>query len=119
MRTKVKKLIEKHIKLIESGNVYQLFINANYMHFDDDDMRALINILENDLSIPTLRVRKKLFGELFKESLLPFKSGQIELDYHLNEVFDNVLGLSMDEIVTVINDSGLAHVDHNYMMEIL
>lgn len=119
MRTRVKKLIEKHIKLIESGNLYQLFVNANCNAFNDDDMDELINILENDLSIPTLEIRKRLFSELFEQSLSPFKAGQVELANHLNEVFYNILGLSTDEIVIIINDSNLAYVDHNYMMEIL
>lgn len=119
MRIKVKKLIEKHIKLIESGNIYQVFVNANYNAFNDDDMDELIDILENDLYIPTLELRKRLFAELFKESLSPFKSGQVELANHLNEVFYNVLGLTTDEIVDIINNGNKAYVDHNYMMEIL
>lgn len=119
MRLKVKKLIEKHIKLIESGNIYQVFVNANYNAFNDDDMDELIDILENDLYISTLEIRKRLFGEVFKESLSLFKSGQVELANHLNNLFYNILGLSTDEIVTIINDSELAYVDHNYMMEIL
>lgn len=119
MRLRVKTLIEKHIKLIESGNIYQLFINANYNAFNDDDMDELINILENDLYISTLETRKRLFAELFEESINPFLEGRISLADHLNEMFYNILGLSTDEIVDIINNGNKAYVDHNYIMEIL
>lgn len=119
MRSRVKKLIENHIKLIESGNLYQLFVNANYNAFNDDDMDELVSILENDLYIHTLEIRKKLFAELFDESITPFLEGRIGLADHLNECFYNVLSLTTDEIVDIINNGNKAYVDHNYMMEIL
>lgn len=118
MRIKVKKLIENHIKLIENENFYQLFINANYMHFDDDDMDQLIKII-NDVGYNTLDLRKGLFALIFEESITPFLEGRIGLADHLNACFDNVLGLTTDEIVDIINNGNKAHVDHNYMMEIL
>lgn len=119
MRTRVKKLIENHIKLIEDENFYQLFVNANYNAFNDDDIDELISILENDLYISTLEIRKKLFADIFDASISPFLEGRIGLADHLNECFYNVLGLTTDEIVDIINDGNKAYVDHNYMMEIL
>ena len=107
------------MKLIESWNIYQLFVNANYNAFNDDDIDELISILENDLYIPTVEIRKKLFAELFDESITPFLEGRIGLADHLNECFYNVLGLTTDEIVDIINDGNKAYIDHNYMMEIL
>ena len=119
MRIKVKKLIENHIKLIENGSILQLLQNANYMHFNDDDIDELISILENDLYIPTLEIRKKLFADIFDASISPFLEGRVGLADHLNACFDNILGLTTDEIVDIINNGNKAHVDHNYMMEIL
>ena len=119
MRIKVKKLIEKHIKLIEDENFYQLFANANYMHFDDDDMDELVDLLDNQLGFYTIEYRKELFALIFDESITPFLEGRIGLADHLNGCFDNVLSLTTDEIVDIINNGNKASVDHNYMMEIL
>ena len=119
MRTKVKKLIENHIKLIENEQFYQLFTNANYMHFTDDDMDELVDLLDNQLGISTIDYRKELFALIFDESITPFLEGRIGLADHLNACFDNVLSLTTDEIVDIINNGNKAHVEHNYMMEIL
>lgn len=118
MRIKVKKLIEKHINLIENENFYQLFMNANHMHFDDDEMDELISIIDK-IGYNTLEVRKELFASIFDESIAVFSEGRIGLADHLNECFDNMLGLTTDEIVDIINNGDKAYVDHNYMMEIL
>ena len=119
MRIKVKKLIENHIKLIENGSILQLLQNANYMHFNDDDMDELVYVLDNQLGFSTIEYRKELFALIFDESITPFLEGRIGLADHLNGCFDNVLGLTTDEIVDIINNGNKASVDHNYMMEIL
>ena len=118
MRLRVKKLIEKHVGLIENESFYQLFINANYLHFNDD-MDELIDVLDNQLGFYTLEYRKELFALMFDESITPFLEGRIGLADHLNACFDNILGLTTDEIVDIINNGNKAYVDHNYMMEIL
>lgn len=120
MRVKVKKLIEKHIKLIENENFYQLFINANYMHFNNDDMDELIDILENYLGMETLQSRIELFIELFNESITPFITGRVSLENHIEYCFDNDLQLSYEQMSDIINkNSNKAKVDKNFMMEIL
>lgn len=120
MRVKVKKLIENHIKLIESGNIYQLFINANYMHFNNDDMDNLIEILEDELKIHTLPARAELFIIMFENSITPFIDGRISLEDHVESCFDNDLQLSYEQMSDIINEnSNKAKVDKNFMMEIL
>ena len=120
MRVKVKKLIEKHIKLIEAENISLLLSNANYMHFNNDDMDELIEILENDLKIETLPARVELFISMFEDSITPFMTGKVNLDNHIEYCFDNDLHLSYEQMADIINEhSNKAKVDKNFMMEIL
>ena len=120
MRVKVKKLIEKHIKLIENGNIMQLLINANYMHFNNDDMDNLIEILEDDLKINTLPAREVLFITMLDNSITPFMTGRASLETHIEYCFDNDLQLSYEQMADIINEhSNKAKVDKNFMLEIL
>ena len=120
MRAKVEKLIEKHIGLIENENFYQLFMNANYMHFNNDDMDALIEILEDYLGMETLQYRADLFIELFEESITPFMTGRVSLENHIEYCFDNDLQLTYEQMADLINkNSNKAKVDKNFMIEIL
>ena len=120
MRIKVKNLIEKHIKLIENENFWQLFMNANCMHFNNDDMDALIDILENDLGMNTLKSRSDLFIELFEESVTPFMTGRVSLENHIEYCFENDLQLTYEQMADLINkNSNKAKVDKNFMIEIL
>ena len=120
MRYKVKKLIENHVILIENGNIIQLLMNANYMHFNNDDMDNLIEILEDDLKINTLPAREELFLSMFEDSITPFMDGQVSLENHIEYSFDNDLHLSYEQMSDIINEkSNKAKVDKNFMMEIL
>ena len=120
MRIKVKKLIENHIKLIENENFYQLFVNANYMHFNNDDMDELVSLLDNQLGISTIEYRRELFVLIFDESITPFMSGRVSLENHIEYCFDNDLHLTYEEMADLINEkSDKAKVDKNFMMEIL
>lgn len=120
MRLNVKKLIEKHIKLIEKENFYQVFTNANYQAFNDDAMNELIKIFE-DIGYNTLDIRKELFAEVLDESLTPFMSGTIDIMQHIDLVLYNRLGLDDMQIVEAVNKYATkAKVDPlNMMMEIL
>ena len=120
MKANVKKLIEKHIKLIENENFYQLFINANYQAFNDDSINQLIKIIE-DIGFDTLDIRKKLFAEVLDESITPFQSGNIDVMQHIDLVFYNKLGLDDTQIIDAVNKySTKAKVDPlTLMMEIL
>ena len=102
MNIKVKKLIEKHIKLIDNENFYQLFINANIQAFSDQSMNQLIKILE-DIGFDTLAVRKKLFAETLDESVTPFLSGTVDLMQHIDLTFFKRLGLDDNQIIDAIN----------------
>ena len=120
MRVKVKKLIENHIKLIENESIMQLLINANYMHFNNDDMDNLIEILEDELKINTLPSREELFIIMFEDSITPFITGRVSLENHIEYCFDNDLQLSYEQMSDIINkNSNKAKVDKNFMMEIL
>ena len=120
MRASVKKLIEKHIKLIENESIMQLFMNANYMHFNNDDMDNLIEILEDELKINTLPAREELFIAMFEDSITPFMTGRVSLENHIEYSFDNDLQLSYEQMSDIINkNSNKAKVDKNFMMEIL
>ena len=120
MRIKVKKLIENHIKLIENESIMQLLMNANYMHFNNDDMDELIEILEDELKINTLPARAELFIAMFEDSITPFMSGRVSLENHIEYCFDNYLHLTYEEMADLINEkSNKAKVDKNFMMEIL
>ena len=120
MRVKVKKLIENHIKLIENENIMQLLMNANYMHFNNDDMDNLIEILEDELKINTLPAREELFISMFEDSITPFMSGRVSLENHIEYCFDNDLQLSYEQMSDIINkNSHKVKVDKNFMMEIL
>ena len=120
MRVKVKKLIENHIKLIENESIMQLFMNANHMHFNNDDMDNLIEILEDELKINTLPARIELFIAMFEDSITPFMTGRVSLENHIEYSFDNDLQLSYEQMSDIINEnSKKAKVDKNFMMEIL
>ena len=120
MRVKVKKLIEDHIRLVETGNILQLLINANYRHFNNDDMDNLISILEDELKIETLPTRVELFTAMFEDSITPFMTGRVSLENHIEYCFDNHLQLSYEQMSDIINEnSDKVKVDKNYMMEIL
>ena len=116
MRVNVKKLIEKHIKLIENENFRQLFINANYQAFSDDSMNELIKIIE-DIGYNTLDIRKELFAEVLDESVTPFMSGTIDIMQHIELVFYNRLALDDMQIIEAVNKhSTKAKVDPLTMM---